>query len=861
MTYTHFKIRVGLPLIQFIFFIHTLTFAQRVTTVAGGTGDGGPALSANLFGANDVTVDGEGNMYIADGESASVRKVDYLTGIITRIAGNGIWGHSGDGGLAINAALGRPFAVAIDLNGNILVADQEDHVIWKINASTGIITTIAGVGTSGFAGDNGPATSSKLNDPQAVIVGPNGNIYITDTGNVRIRMIDHTTGIITTVAGNGVASYSGDNGPATSASISYAGELAIDASGNIYIADYMNSRVRRVDSATGVITTVAGNGTAGFSGDGGLATQAMLSMPVGVLIDATGNLIISDSNNNRLRKVDLSTGKISTIVGTGVSGFNDGPALSVQLASPQGLAKDAAGNIFICEYTNRRIRKFNGNTVSTVVGNGGFGGDGGLATKASLRRPNGVAIDPTGNLFISDTENNRIRKIDKNTGNISTVAGDGKGQFSGDGGPAINARVFSPYGIIFDKDGNLFFVDHGNYRVRKIDKTSGLISTIAGNGFIGNSGDNGLATNASFKSPTNVAVDSLGNIFISDPYDSKIRRVDGKTGVITTFAGNGTNGSTGDGGLAINAQLSQPSAMTVDSKGNLLITDYGSAPDYRNSIRMVNPTTGIISTLVASTTTNQLYSPVGVIVRKDDLYILENYRIRKISLSTGTTTVIAGSSNSGYFGDGGSALDARFKYPSSFVLDQAGNLFLADTRNNCIRKIAARISQTVSFDALIPRTVGDAPFDLMATASSDLPVSFTSSNVSVATIGGKTVTILKPGTITITAVQSGNLDYSPASNSQPLVVNAITAIERSSELSSFQIYPNPVHEIVRVKLESENTEPLMFVIVNLLGEQILTENGMTNEGLPLNVSHLNPGVYLIKVLHGSNQYIEKFVKE
>jgi sugar lactone lactonase YvrE len=760
-------VRLKLVLL-FVLAIHPFCFAQRVTTVAGGSGDGGPALSADLFGPSTVAVDGIGNIFIADAASRTIRRVDYQTGTITSVAGNGMTGSAGDGGLAISASLGNPSGVALDVNGNIYISDQLSSVIRKIDIATGMISRIAGDpgSSSGFTGDNGPAIAAKLSSPHALTVDANGNIYFTDTGNQRIRKINAATGLITTIAGNGSYGYTGDNGLATAAEFSNPNSVAVDANGNIYIADYGNSCVRRINSTSGIVTTVAGTGTTGFSGDGGLATQALLNSPSGVLIGADGNLIISDTYNQRIRKVDLSTGIITTIAGSGTFGFHDDAALLAQLNVPQGLAKDAAGNIFFSEYVNRRIRKITGTTVTTVAGNGGFDGEGGLATDASLNGPRGVALDADGNIFITDSFNDRIRKVDKSTGNISTVAGDGAHEYSGDGGLATNAGLNWPTGIIFDKDGNLFFTDAGNHVVRKIEKTSGLITTVAGNGSNGFGGDLGPATNASFTNPTGLAFDSLGNLFIADQYANKIRRVDATTGIITTFAGNGTSGSDGDGGPAVNAQLNNPTKISFGSKGNLLIVD-----SYNNKIRMVNATTAVISTVVNSTDIDQLLSPSDVIVQGDELYVLEAFRIKIINQSTGVRTVIAGSTD-GYFGDGGAAVDGQFKFMTNFVRDPAGNLFIADTENNRIRKITARVSQTLSFDPLTPRTYGDPPFDLTATASSGLPVSFTSSDINIADVSGKTVTIHSGGTITITAIQPGDLDFLPSSPaSQALSIN------------------------------------------------------------------------------------------
>jgi sugar lactone lactonase YvrE len=250
-----------------------------------------------------VAVDAAGNLLIADSGNQRIRRVDGTTGIITTVAGNGTYGFSGDGGAATSASLAYPYGVAVDAAGNLLIADYGNQRIRQVDGTTRIITTVAGKGTYGFSGDGGPATDASLNNPLGVAVDGAGNLLIADTYNQRIRRVDGTTGIITTVAGNGMAGFSGDGGPATDASLNNPSGVAVDGAGNLLIAVYGNQRIRRVDGTTGIITTVAGNGTAGFSGDGGAAISGSLNNPVGVAVDAAGNLLIADTNNLRIRRV------------------------------------------------------------------------------------------------------------------------------------------------------------------------------------------------------------------------------------------------------------------------------------------------------------------------------------------------------------------------------------------------------------------------------------------------------------------------------------------------------------------------------------------------------------------------------
>ena len=347
----------------------------------------------------------------------------------------------------------------------------------SVSASPGAgdITTVAGDGSTGFSGDGGPATSASFTSPRGVAVDSKGNIFIADRDNHRVRRVDGATGVITTVAGDGNAAFAGDGGLATTASLNVARSVALDRQDNILIADAQNSRIRRVDGATGVITTVAGNGSFGFSGDGGPATSAALNSPRGLDLDSQGNIFIADRANNRVRKVDASTGVISTVAGDGTPAFSGdgGQATSASLNSFRGVGLDSQGNLFIADTENHRIRRVDAATgvITTVAGDGNpaYSGDGGQATSASLNSPRGVVVDIAGNLFIADRDNNRIRKVDASTGVITTAAGDGTSGFSGDGGPATSASLSVPIHVALDAQGNLFIADTGNQRIRKVE--------------------------------------------------------------------------------------------------------------------------------------------------------------------------------------------------------------------------------------------------------------------------------------------------------------------------------------------------------------------------------------------------------
>lgn len=355
--------------------------------------------------------------------------------------------------------------------------------IIKVNAQ--IITTYAGSGLAGYIGDGGPASAAKLHWPSGVAIDNGGNAYVTDYSNFRIRKIS-STGIITTIGGNGTSGYSGDGGPATLASLNPPVEVTVDDIGNVYFADFANQRIRKINSL-GIISTIAGNGVRGFSGDGGPATDAQLNYPTAVAIDGVGNLYIADATNLRIRKVNTA-GVISTIAGNGMDG----------------------------------------NT-----------GDGGLAIAAEIGPIVHIALDSGRNIYLVDAENNRIRKI-STSGIIAMFAGNGIGGYGGDGGSATNARLDSPNCIVFDAHGNAYIADSYNYRVRMIS-TAGVISTFAGNGIAGYSGDGGLATDAQLNVTAGVAVDGIGNLYIADPYNNRIRKVGSISTDINLLPGSQSN--------------------------------------------------------------------------------------------------------------------------------------------------------------------------------------------------------------------------------------------------------------------------------------------------------------------------------
>jgi sugar lactone lactonase YvrE len=550
------------------------TAQHTITTYAGGGPEKVQAVSAALGSPLSVTgPDGSGSFFIAAQAAHRVFKVD-PSGQITVLAGTGVPGFSGDGGPAESAALSGPSGVALDSAGNVFIVDWQNARLRRVDSTTGVITTVAGTGVNGFAGDGGPASAALLNGPNGVTVDGAGNIFIADTGNGRIRKVDGGTGTISTVAGDGTFGFAGDGGAATASWLALPAGVAVNAAGDVFIADTNTSRIRAVDHATGIITTLAGTGGFGFGGDGGLATAAVLYAPSGVAVDPSGDVLIADQVNRRVRRVFLSTGLIDTVAGNGggslmVFGGDGGPATSASLSYIKGLAVDGAGQIYIADTGFMRVRRVDtGGTIDTVAGNGWymFGGDGEFATRATLSFPGGVSVDASGNVFVADTDNQRIRRVDKATGQITTVAGTGTSGFSGDGGAAVGAQLDDPYGMALDAGGNLYIADRDNNRIRRVS-AAGIITTVAGNGALGFGGDGGAATGARLNRPAGVAVDGSGNLYIADLFNNRVRKVTAATGVISTIAGNGLAGFSGDGGPAIGARLSDPAGVAVDAAG------------------------------------------------------------------------------------------------------------------------------------------------------------------------------------------------------------------------------------------------------------------------------------------------------
>ena len=648
-------------------------------------GDGGLATSAVLTLVDGIAVDSQGNVYISHRSKNRIRKIT-PDGIITTIAGNGIAGYSGDGGPALKATLNFPAGLALDKNNNLYIADRNNHRIRKVSPE-GIITTVVGTGVMGFSGDGERALQAQLNLPSDVEMGPGDEIYISDRSNNRIRKVDEH-GIITTVAGIGIAGFGGDFGPAKKAFLKYPFGIGLDQKGNLYIADRGNNRVRKVDSL-GIITTFAGDSMHSFGGDYGPASHSNLAYPTDVAADGEGNIYIADRNNNRIRKID-ELGVITTFMGVGKTEFNGdneiAPETSLHL--PLAIALHPDNRLLVVDRSHFRIRSvgLKNYAVETIAGNGRslFKGDGGPGPGATLNTPSGIVIDSKNNILFADLQHHRIRKIAPD-GIISTFAGNGREGNEGNGGPALSAALFMPSTLAIDHEDTLYIVHRlGNsWVIRKVD-AQGKITHFAGNGKQGGEGDNGPAREASFYTISDIAVDKVGNVFVSDATSRSIRKI-GKDGIIRKVL---------DENLAPMGEEFHPRGVLVDGKGSLFFSNAGSSQIGKLE------TDGSFKIFAGSGEFKDdgdnglaiyagIRSPGGLAIKEDGtLYLAEEQtaRIRKIDRK-GIISTFAGNGKAGFSGDQGPATEAQIKSPFRMVFDKKGNLIFTDRDNNRVRKI------------------------------------------------------------------------------------------------------------------------------------------------------------------------------
>ncbi|MBK8871069.1 MAG: hypothetical protein IPN19_08460 [Elusimicrobia bacterium] len=677
--------------------------ANAIYTIAGNgnysyAGDGGIATAGKIKSPSGVTVDSDGNVYIADTGNHRIRFVPKTSGTffgqamtanyIYTIAGNGTGGYVADDVAATSTQIKTPYGLSVDIAGNLYVADYGNHRVRFVPKTSGTffgqamtanyIYTIAGNGTGGYVSDDVAATATQIYNPYGVSLDAAGNIYVADSGNHRIRFIPKLSGTnfgqsmtansIYTIAGNGTAGYQADNVAAASTRINAPRNVRVDVNGHIYIADTGNQRVRMIPKASGTffgqamtanyIYTIAGNGTGGYLADSVAATSTRLYDPSGVSVDGAGNLYIANYTNNAVRFVPKSNGTYFGQAMTAnyiyrIAGFRygysgeGGIATATMYYGMNGVSVDSSGNMFIVDTSNFRIRfvpKTSGtfygqsmvaNSVYTIAGTGSFAfnNDGGVATTAGLKNPNSVYVNSSGNIYIADSSNQRIRFIPKTDGtyfgqswtanHMYTLTGDGTATYGGDGGPAVSGQV-SPRHVSTDRDGNVYIADTGNHRIRFIPLTDGTyfgvsmtanyIYTIAGNGTGGYVADNVAATSTQINAAWGVNVDYDGNIYISDTDNHRIRFVPKSSGTyfgqsmtanyIYTIVGNGTAGYVSDNLAATATRISYPRRTSIDSGGNVYVSDYSN-----NRIRFVPKRSGTY--FGQSMTANYIYTIGG----------------------------------------------------------------------------------------------------------------------------------------------------------------------------------------------------------------------------------------------------------
>jgi sugar lactone lactonase YvrE len=606
---------------------------QTLEAFAGGRAiDNLPATEAPIT-TGPFIMDVQGTVYFVDQFRTRLMRRDPITGIVTRFPAGATeawwravdsvfasrYGHTfvvagwalyrldlpagttelitrlDGGGPSIPCTASLSSEYAADIQGTVYFTDPTRHYVCKV-VGNGNIQPIAG--GFGFAGDGGPASGARFNTPSGIAIDVNNYIYIADYGNNRVRKIDANTGIVSTFAGNGGVDYIGDTFNFTNAPIPGPAHLSLDNQQRLYVTEIGTRRVRRLNPFSLQMVTVAGNGqTVVNSPDGGLATQTPLNWPTfsNSFLNG-GDLLVSDGNDSRVRRIHNSTGIISTFIGNGTyyfCGENSAP-LDACIDNARGLAVDPNDDVYISDSNNRRIRKYSVATgqLTTFAGRhgpNGYSGDGLPANDVNFGHSlEDIQLDAAGNLYVALGFGNRLLRIDASSGIVTTIAGTGVSGFTGDGGPATAARTNYVASVAIDSSGNVFFSDRSNHRVRKVAAGSGVITTVAGTGSAtGALGDGGQATAASLAYPQKVGFDRDGHLLIADTQHFRIRRVHKTTGVITTVVGNGTSTNSGDGGSATSAGLNGVDSFAVDLAGHLYLISQG-------NVRRVNYTNGRI---------------------------------------------------------------------------------------------------------------------------------------------------------------------------------------------------------------------------------------------------------------------------
>ncbi len=696
--------------------------SYTINTVAGSdwVGDGGAATSAILIQAQGLATDGKGNLYIADAGDHRVRKVA-SNGSIQTIAGTGILGFSGDGGPATEAQLDSPYGLALDAQGNLYIADLGNARIRRVGLD-GTIATVAGGGSlpAGGANNGSLATTVSLSAPRNLAFDHTGNLYISDFGAAQVYVMS-PQGSLSTVAGNGNAGASGDNGPAIDAELNHPAGLAFDPQGNLYIADSGNHLIRCVK--LGVITSYARAAT-----------------PTGLTFDPTGTLYVADPSAGDIAVVPPSSAAWSIPI----------DALDVSYSSGLGLYVSAGNEVVVAV----------GNTPVTLAGGGNLAhGDGGLATEARLNHPAGTSIDSSGNIYIADRDNNRIRRVAPD-GTITTLAGTGVAGLSGDGGLASDAQLSGPSAVTIDVSGNLYIADTGNACIRKVTP-DGTISTVTKLGLI---------------APVYAVADSSGNLYIADSGAGKILTA-GANGVPATLL----------------SGLTSPRGLALDAQGDLYFTDAGAA-----RVAYLSPA-GVVTNVGS-----QWNIPRGVAVdASGDVFVADTGLQQIVEVPAGGgSIVIAGTGTAGFSGDGGAAQLAQLGFPWDIAIGSSGAILVADLENNRIRSVTPPAPASSQIQTTSPAPVAGAVTVLNAASLAPGPVApamlllISGTGLSPAQIPGTIVAFGPTPALILSGDANGILVLTPA------------AIAGSSSVTLDIIYQNAV--IASVALAVANEAPALF---------------------------------------------------
>ncbi len=728
--------------------IRKVSSSGVVITFAGAPGQVGSAdgigSAARFSSPTGVAVDGAGNVYVADTYNNTIRKIT-SGGEVTTLAGSAGKVGTADGTNA-TARFNEPTGVAVNNFGEVFVADSANSTIRKLT-SAGVVTTLAG--TPGqFGNSDGTNTSAQFSYPAGVTVDSSGNVYVADLNNSTIRKVT-SGGVVTTLAGSAGATGDAD-GTNTVARFNYPSDVTVDNTGNLYVADTFNSTIRKISSA-GVVTTLAGSSEQIGSADG-TNSAALFNFPSGITVDAAGDLFVADTDNSTLRKV-TSTGSVTTLAGSPTgAGSDDAAGSRARFNTPFGIARDSAGNSYVADTMNHTLRKVTpSGLVSTIAGAAGQPGSAdATGSAARFNRPYAVAADTAGNLYVADAFNHTIRKV-TSAGDVTTLAGSAGQSGSADGTNSF-ARFSSPTGVTTDQAGNVYVADSANHTLRKITST-GVVTTLAGNP--GQSGSNdGTNSTARFSSPFGVATDNSGNIFVTENASHTVRKVT-SAGVVTTLAGSAGQFGSNDGTNST-ARFFAPAGIATDANGNLYIADLGNS-----TIRKITSTGGV-TTLAGSAglsgntdgngSAARFFIPAGVAADSGGNLIVAdalNHTVRAVTTAGEVTTLAGGPGHPGT--EDVDPAVARFFSPSAVTTDSAGNLFVADTYNHTIRKVASDgvVTTLVGF----PGSAGSAngvggsarfssPFGIAVDAAGNLFIADTYNHTIRKVTGEKTVTTL-----------------------------------------------------------------------------------------------------------------------